>query len=86
MVLQRSRADVDFLRRGEVDADRRLRLRTWNAHILAEMAGCDQVVTPTSWQRSQFPKSERGLRLSMKVSMVLVYAACVIRIVPNQHC
>ena len=52
-------ADVDFLRRGEVDADRRLRLRTWNAHILAEMAGCDQVVTPTAWQRSQFPREWR---------------------------
>lgn len=52
-------ADVDFLRRGAVDADRRLRLRTWNAHILAEISGCDRVVTPTKWQRAQFPAEWR---------------------------
>ena len=52
-------SDVDFLNRGHVDADRQLRLRTWNAHTLLEIAGCDQVVTPTEWQRSQFPAEWR---------------------------
>ena len=50
-------ADVDFLHRGPIDHDRRLRLRTWNAHTLVELAGCDQVVTPTQWQRAQFPQA-----------------------------
>ena len=48
---------MDFLRRGAVDPDRRLRLRTWNAHILAEISGCDQVVTPT--ECAQFPSEWR---------------------------
>ena len=48
-------SDVDFLNRGPVPADRRLRLRGWNAQILLELAAVDQAVTPTQWQRSQFP-------------------------------
>lgn len=53
-------ADVDFLRRGQVDPDRALRLRTWNAHLLLELAACDLAVTPTYWQRDQFPKHLRS--------------------------
>ena len=52
-------SDVDFLNHGVVDSDRCLRLRTWNAHLLAEIAGCDQIVTPTQWQRLQFPQELR---------------------------
>ena len=48
-------SDVDFLRKGVVDANRRLRLRTWNAQTLLEIAGCTRIVTPTLWQKSQFP-------------------------------
>ena len=48
-------ADVDFLRRGPVDADRALRLRTWNAQSLLELADCDIGVVPTHWQKQQFP-------------------------------
>lgn len=48
-------ADVDFLRRGPVDADRALRLRTWNAETLLELADCDFGVVPTQWQLDQFP-------------------------------
>lgn len=48
-------ADVDFLRRAPVEPDRRLRLRTWNAQILIELAACDVCVSPTKWQAKQFP-------------------------------
>lgn len=53
-------ADVDFLRQGPVDPDRRLKLRTWNAQILLELASCDHAVTPTCWQRDQFPPRFRS--------------------------
>ena len=48
-------SDVDFLNRGPVEADRRLRLRTWNAQTLLELADVDLAVTPTHWQQQQFP-------------------------------
>ena len=48
-------ADVDFLRRASVEPDRAMRLRTWNAQILLELAHCDVGVVPTQWQRQQFP-------------------------------
>ena len=54
-----SGADVDFLKQGKVDPDRALRLRTWNAHLLLELAACDLAITPTYWQRDQFPKHLR---------------------------
>ena len=49
-------ADVDFLRRGPVEPDRAMRLRTWNAQILQELAHCHIGVVPTQWQRQQFPE------------------------------
>lgn len=52
-------SDVDFLQNGHVDADRQLKLRTWNAQILMEMGACDHWVTPTHWQRQQFPRAFR---------------------------
>ena len=48
-------ADVDFLRKGSVELDRALRLRTWNAQTLLELADCDLGVVPTQWQLQQFP-------------------------------
>jgi len=53
-------ADVDFLRRGPVEPDRAMRLRTWNAQILLELAHCDLGVVPTHWQRQQFPAHLSG--------------------------
>ena len=48
-------ADVDFLHRGPLEPDRALRLRTWNAQTLLEIADCDYGVVPTQWQLDQFP-------------------------------
>ena len=48
-------SDVDFLNRGPVEPDRRLRLRTWNAQTLLELADVDLAVSPTLWQQQQFP-------------------------------
>lgn len=48
-------SDVEFIQRGLVEPDRQLRLRTWNAQLLLELADCDAAVVPTTWQRQQFP-------------------------------
>ena len=53
-------ADVDFLRRGPLEPDRALRLRTWNAQTLLEIADCDYGVVPTNWQLNQFPPHLRS--------------------------
>ena len=53
-------ADVDFLRRGPLEPDRALRLRTWNAQTLLEIADCDYGVVPTQWQLNQFPPHLRS--------------------------
>ena len=47
-------ADVDFLGRPG-GSNQALRLRTWNAQTLLELADCDLGVVPTQWQRQQFP-------------------------------
>lgn len=50
-------SDVEFLARGQgVEIDRQLRLRTWNAQTLLELADVDVAITPTYWQQSQFPE------------------------------
>ncbi len=53
-------SDVDFLQRGPVEPDKALKLRTWNAQILLELASCDVSVTPTYWQQAQFPQHLRS--------------------------
>ena len=50
-----TQSDVDFLPPHAVTPDQQLRLRTWNAQTLLELAACDQAVVPTHWQRQQFP-------------------------------
>ena len=52
-------SDADFLRQGPVEPDQQLKLRTWNAHLLMELAACDHAITPTHWQRNQFPQAMR---------------------------
>ena len=53
-------SDADFLLQGPVEPNRRLQLRTWNAHLLMELAACDHAITPTRWQRDQFPCAMRS--------------------------
>ena len=50
-----SNSDVDFLQPGPIESDQPLRLRTWNAQTLMELADCDVGVVPTQFQRQQFP-------------------------------
>ena len=55
--------DVHFLHalHGEdVPLDRAMRLRTWNAVTLLELAQCDALVVPTEFQRQQFPAPFRS--------------------------
>ena len=51
-----SNSDVDFLQPGPIKRDQALRLRTWNAQTLMELADCDVGVVPTQFQRQQFPE------------------------------
>lgn len=53
-------SDVDFLNEGSVEVDRQLRVRTWNAHLLLELASCHAAVVPTRWQQQQFPEPWRS--------------------------
>lgn len=58
-----SGGDVHFLHalHGEpVPLDRAMRLRTWNAVTLLELAQCDALVTPTRFQQQQFPEPYRS--------------------------
>ena len=52
-------SDVDFLHPHAVTPDQQLRLRTWNAQTLLDLAACDWAVVPTHWQRQQFPQHLR---------------------------
>jgi glycosyltransferase involved in cell wall biosynthesis len=47
--------DADFLPDQPLSEDDRLRIRTKNAPILADLAQCDRGLCPTGWQRQQFP-------------------------------
>lgn len=56
-------SDVNFLYalRGEsVPLDRAMRLRTWNAVTLLELAQSDLLITPTEFQKQQFPDPFRS--------------------------
>ena len=48
-------SDVDFLPDQPLTVDQTLRLRTWNAETLLELSSLDTIITPTNWQKSQFP-------------------------------
>ena len=55
--------DVHFLysqNNQDVPLDRAMRLRTWNAVTLLELAQSDELVTPTHFQCQQFPESFRS--------------------------
>jgi glycosyltransferase involved in cell wall biosynthesis len=52
--------DAAFLTNGRLDDDARCRLRTRNADILLELMAVDRAMTPTLFQRDQFPPALRG--------------------------
>lgn len=51
--------DAAFLADGSLDDDAKCRLRTRNADILLELIAADAAVTPTRFQREQFPAALR---------------------------
>lgn len=56
--------DVEYLHRLHnqlIPLDRSMRLRTWNAVTLLELAQCDALVTPTHFQAGQFPHPYRDM-------------------------
>ncbi|AKG21115.1 glycosyltransferase family 4 protein [Calothrix sp. 336/3] len=49
-------ADVGFDPKEAVTADDAARIRVSNASILTDLYSCDRGLSPTQWQKSQFPK------------------------------
>jgi glycosyltransferase involved in cell wall biosynthesis len=49
-------SDMDFDKPGVHNIDDMARIRIKNASILVELYSCDRGLSPTNWQRSQFPK------------------------------
>ncbi|NEO98878.1 MAG: glycosyltransferase [Symploca sp. SIO2E9] len=48
-------SDADFDPSEQLNADDEARIRTKNAPILLDLYGCDRGLSPTYWQRQQFP-------------------------------
>jgi len=48
-------SDASFDPSDPINADDEARIRTKNAPILLDLASCDRGLSPTEWQRSQFP-------------------------------
>ena len=48
-------SDASFDPSDPINADDEARIRTKNAPILLDLASCDRGLSPTAWQRSQFP-------------------------------
>lgn len=49
-------SDADFNPSDPIDADAEARIRIKNAAILLDLVSCDRALSPTQWQRQQFPK------------------------------
>lgn len=49
-------SDADFLPDEPMDTDKACRLEMRNASILTDLARCDRAISPTGFQRDQFPK------------------------------
>lgn len=48
-------SDFDFFKKDN-SAEAKMRLKCKNANILMDLISCDAGITPTQWQKSQFPK------------------------------
>jgi glycosyltransferase involved in cell wall biosynthesis len=53
-------SDADFDPADPLDADDEARIRVKNAPILLDLYACDQGLSPTQWQRQQFPPEMRS--------------------------
>jgi glycosyltransferase involved in cell wall biosynthesis len=49
-------SDMDFDKQAVQNIDDMARIRIKNSSILVELYSCDRGLSPTNWQRSQFPK------------------------------
>jgi glycosyltransferase involved in cell wall biosynthesis len=49
-------SDMDFEKQAVQNIDDMARIRVKNASILVELYSCDRGLSPTNWQRTQFPK------------------------------
>lgn len=49
-------SDVDFGRKGSPSIDSQAKIRIKNSHLLVDLYSCDGGVSPTLWQKHQFPK------------------------------
>jgi glycosyltransferase involved in cell wall biosynthesis len=49
-------SDADFNPSDPLDADAEARIRIKNAAILLDLVSCDRALSPTQWQRQQFPQ------------------------------
>lgn len=57
--------DADFNPNDPIDADGEARIRIKNAAILIDLVSCDRALSPTQWQRKQFP-----LELQTKIKVL----------------
>ena len=53
-------SDASFDPSDPINADDEARIRIKNAPILLDLASCDRGLSPTAWQRSQFPQEFQG--------------------------
>ena len=51
-----SGSDVGFGNKERISPDNSSKIHTYNAPILMDLATCDRSITPTHWQRKQFPQ------------------------------
>lgn len=48
-------SDIDFNPNNEITIDTEAKTRIKNSHILVDLYSCDHGISPTKWQKSQFP-------------------------------
>ncbi|MEM7591038.1 MAG: glycosyltransferase family 4 protein [Cyanobacteria bacterium P01_A01_bin.83] len=53
-------SDASFDPSDPINADDEARIRVKNAPILLDLASCDRGLSPTAWQRAQFPQEFQG--------------------------
>lgn len=49
-------SDVDFISSIPVNRNKKAEIRIKNSHLLVDLYSCDYGISPTNWQKEQFPK------------------------------